>query len=62
MTSPPAWSTPLDPDPAQVVAAAGSRREAAAPTHFTFAQIDEAYDVFKNAAANEALKVVITPG
>ena len=32
-------------------------------THsFTFGQIDEAYDVFKNAAANEALKVVITPG
>ena len=32
-------------------------------THaFTFAEIDEAYDVFKNAAANEALKVVITPG
>jgi alcohol dehydrogenase len=31
-------------------------------THsFTFSQIDEAYDVFKNAAANEALKVVITP-
>jgi len=31
-------------------------------THsFTFAQIDEAYDVFKNAAANEALKVVIRP-
>jgi alcohol dehydrogenase len=31
-------------------------------THsFTFAQIDEAYDVFKNAAANSALKVVITP-
>jgi alcohol dehydrogenase len=31
-------------------------------THaFTFAQIDEAYDVFKNAAANQALKVVITP-
>jgi alcohol dehydrogenase len=32
-------------------------------THsFTFDQIDEAYDVFKNAAANQALKVVITPG
>jgi alcohol dehydrogenase len=31
-------------------------------THtFTFGQIDEAYDVFKNAAANEALKVIITP-
>jgi alcohol dehydrogenase len=31
-------------------------------THsFTFGQIDEAYDVFANAAANEALKVVITP-
>jgi alcohol dehydrogenase len=31
-------------------------------THsFTFAQIDEAYDVFANAAANLALKVVITP-
>ena len=31
-------------------------------THsFTFAQMDEAYDVFKNAAANSALKVVITP-
>ncbi|TNC28494.1 alcohol dehydrogenase catalytic domain-containing protein [Amycolatopsis alkalitolerans] len=31
-------------------------------THsFTFDQIDDAYDVFKNAAANEALKVVITP-
>ena len=31
-------------------------------THsFTFAQIDEAYDVFKNAAENSALKVVITP-
>jgi alcohol dehydrogenase len=31
-------------------------------THsFTFDQMDQAYDVFKNAAANEALKVVITP-
>ena len=31
-------------------------------THtFTFDQIDEAYDVFKNAAANQALKVIITP-
>jgi alcohol dehydrogenase len=31
-------------------------------THsFTFGQMDEAYDVFKNAAANEALKVIITP-
>jgi alcohol dehydrogenase len=31
-------------------------------THrFTFDQIDEAYDVFGNAAANDALKVVITP-
>jgi alcohol dehydrogenase len=31
-------------------------------THrFTFSQIGEAYDVFANAAANEALKVVITP-
>src|SRR6266699_2880268 len=31
-------------------------------THsFTFAQMDEAYDVFKNAAENSALKVVITP-
>ena len=31
-------------------------------THrFTFDQIDEAYDVFENAAANLALKVVITP-
>jgi alcohol dehydrogenase len=31
-------------------------------THtFTFAEIDEAYDVFGNAAAHEALKVVITP-
>jgi len=31
-------------------------------THtFTFNQMDEAYDVFKNAAANSALKVVITP-
>ena len=28
---------------------------------FTFAQMDEAYDVFKNAAKNSALKVVITP-
>jgi alcohol dehydrogenase len=32
-------------------------------THsFTFGQIDEAYDVFGNAAANQALKVIITPG
>lgn len=32
-------------------------------THsFTFGQMDEAYSVFKNAAANEALKVIITPG
>jgi alcohol dehydrogenase len=32
-------------------------------THrFTFSQINEAYDVFGNAAANEALKVIITPG
>jgi alcohol dehydrogenase len=31
-------------------------------THsFTFDRMDEAYDVFKNAAANQALKVVITP-
>ena len=31
-------------------------------THrFTFKQIDEAYDVFKNAAANSALKVIIQP-
>jgi alcohol dehydrogenase len=31
-------------------------------THsFTFAQMDEAYDVFENAAENSALKVVITP-
>jgi alcohol dehydrogenase len=31
-------------------------------THsFTFDQIDEAYDVFKNAADHQALKVVITP-
>jgi alcohol dehydrogenase len=31
-------------------------------THsFTFAQMDEAYGVFKNAAENSALKVVITP-
>jgi alcohol dehydrogenase len=31
-------------------------------THsFTFDQIDEAYDVFHNAAANSALKVIITP-
>ena len=31
-------------------------------THsFTFGQIGEAYDVFKNAAPNDALKVVITP-
>ncbi|MCO1656217.1 alcohol dehydrogenase catalytic domain-containing protein [Pseudonocardia humida] len=31
-------------------------------THrFTFAEMDHAYDVFANAAANEALKVVITP-
>ena len=32
-------------------------------THrFTFSQINEAYDVFGHAAANEALKVIITPG
>jgi alcohol dehydrogenase len=32
-------------------------------THsFTFDQMDDAYDVFKNAAENSALKVVITPG
>jgi alcohol dehydrogenase len=32
-------------------------------THtFTFDRMDEAYDVFANAAAHEALKVVITPG
>jgi alcohol dehydrogenase len=32
-------------------------------THrFTFGQMDEAYDVFSNAAANSALKVIITPG
>ncbi len=31
-------------------------------THaFTFDQMDEAYDVFSNAAAHEALKVVLTP-
>lgn len=29
--------------------------------HFTFDQFDEAYEVFGNAAANSALKVVITP-
>jgi threonine dehydrogenase-like Zn-dependent dehydrogenase len=32
------------------------------PHSFTFAQMDEAYDVFSNAAENSALKVVITPG
>jgi alcohol dehydrogenase len=32
-------------------------------THsFTFDQLDEAYEVFRDAAANSALKVVITPG
>ena len=32
-------------------------------THrFTFGQMSEAYDVFGHAAANEALKVIITPG
>ncbi|OLL80819.1 Threonine dehydrogenase [Pseudonocardia sp. Ae168_Ps1] len=32
-------------------------------THsFTFDRMDEAYDVFANAAAHQALKVVITPG
>ena len=32
-------------------------------THsFTLAQMDEACDVFKNAAENPALEVVITPG
>jgi alcohol dehydrogenase len=32
-------------------------------THsFTFDEMDQAYDVFANAAAHEALKVVITPG
>lgn len=31
-------------------------------THtFTFDQMDEAYDMFENAAANSALKVIITP-
>ena len=31
-------------------------------THsFTFGQIDDAYDVFRNAAAHSALKVIITP-
>ncbi len=31
-------------------------------THtFTFGQMDQAYDVFSNAAANSALKVIITP-
>ena len=31
-------------------------------THsFTFDQMDDAYDVFKNAASNSALKVIITP-
>ena len=31
-------------------------------THtFTFYELDEAYDVFKNAADNLALKVVIQP-
>jgi alcohol dehydrogenase len=31
-------------------------------THtFTFGQMDEAYDVFSNAAANSALKVIIRP-
>ncbi len=31
-------------------------------THtFTFEQMDQAYDVFKNAAAHQALKVIITP-
>jgi alcohol dehydrogenase len=31
-------------------------------THtFTFDQMDDAYDVFANAAANSALKVIITP-
>nr|WP_255498286.1 hypothetical protein [Nakamurella sp. PAMC28650] len=31
-------------------------------THtFTFDQIDEAYEVFRNASANSALKVIINP-
>ena len=31
-------------------------------THtFTFDQMDDAYDVFKNAAGHEALKVILTP-
>jgi alcohol dehydrogenase len=29
--------------------------------HFTFDQMDEAYDTFKNAADHLALKTVITP-
>jgi threonine dehydrogenase-like Zn-dependent dehydrogenase len=41
--------------------AAASRPRRWASTPFTFAQMDEAYDVFKNAAENSALKVVITP-
>ena len=28
---------------------------------FTFGQMDQAYDVFANAADNQALKVIITP-
>jgi threonine dehydrogenase-like Zn-dependent dehydrogenase len=39
-----------------------SLRVRSLPPTFTFDQMDEAYDVFKNAAANEALKVIITPG
>ena len=32
-------------------------------THaFTFAEMDDAYEVFADAAASAALKVVITPG
>ena len=49
------------PTPLKMVASGRIPAELMGTHTFTFDQIDEAYDVFKNAAANLALKVIITP-
>ena len=46
----------------KMVASGGIPAEKMGTHSFTFSQMDEAYDVFKNAAANSAIKVIITPG
>src|ERR1700743_2255520 len=47
------------PTPLQMVASGRIPSETMGTHRFTFGQINEAYDVFGNAAANEALKVIM---